>query len=71
MRTSALFVAKTNIEYLKIYSVSTSDMDRKEEKEEGFIYLLQTRSPYKNTKTDAKKIVIVPQKYKQKNIWAI
>jgi len=28
MRTSALFVAKTNIEFFKIYSVSTSDMDR-------------------------------------------
>jgi len=30
-----------------------------------FIYLLQTRSPYKNTNTDAKKIVIVPQKKKK------
>jgi len=28
VRTSALFVAKTNIEIFKIYSVSTSDMDR-------------------------------------------
>jgi len=28
MRTSALFVAKTNTEFFKIYSVSTSDMDR-------------------------------------------
>jgi len=28
MRTSALFVVKTNIEFFKIYSVSTSDMDR-------------------------------------------
>jgi len=27
MRTSALFVAKTNIKIFKIYSVSTSDMD--------------------------------------------
>jgi len=30
MQTSALFVAKTNIEFFKIYSVSTSDMDRGE-----------------------------------------
>jgi len=27
MRTSAFFVAKTNIEFFKIYSLSTSDMD--------------------------------------------
>jgi len=30
LRTSALFVVKTNIEIFKIYSVSTSDMDRVE-----------------------------------------
>jgi len=30
MRTSALFVAKTNIDFFNIYSVSTSDMDRRE-----------------------------------------
>jgi len=30
MWTSALFVAKTNIKFFKIYSVSTSDMDRGE-----------------------------------------
>jgi len=34
MRTSARFVARTNIEYFKIYSVSTTDMDRGEEKGE-------------------------------------
>jgi len=28
MRTSAFFIAKTNIEFFKFYSVSTSDMDR-------------------------------------------
>jgi len=28
MWTSALFVAKTNIEFFKIYSVSTSDIDK-------------------------------------------
>jgi len=30
MRTSALFFAKTNIEFFKIYSMSTSDIDRVE-----------------------------------------
>jgi len=30
MQTSAIFVAKTNIEFFKIYSVSTSGMDREE-----------------------------------------
>jgi len=28
MRTSELFIAKTNTKFFKIYSVSTSDMDR-------------------------------------------
>jgi len=32
MQTSVLFVGKTNIEYFKIYIVSTSDMDRREGK---------------------------------------
>jgi len=35
MRTSALFVAKTNIDFFKIYSMSTSDMmDRGEGRRE-------------------------------------
>jgi len=33
MQTSALFVAKINIEFFKIHSVSTSDMDRGEGRE--------------------------------------
>jgi len=48
MRTSALFVAKTNIEFFKIYSVSTFDMDRGDERGEGlgraYIFLDKRRS---------------------------
>jgi len=35
MRMSVLFVAKTNIKFFKIYSVSTADMDREEGREKG------------------------------------
>jgi len=42
MRTSALFVAKTNIEFFKIYSVSTSDMDRGE-RDCASAYIVWTR----------------------------
>jgi len=35
VQTSALFVAKTKIEFFKVYSVSTSDMDRGKGRGEG------------------------------------